>query len=48
MSGQGWLGLLSYTCIDIIWVSNQKNENQESTYILSNDILWAIKSYVKR
>ena len=39
--GKGWLGLLPYICIGIIWVSNQTKENQESTDILSNKLLWS-------
>ena len=30
MMGKGSLGLLPHICIGIIWVSNQKKENQES------------------
>ena len=48
MAGKGWLGLLPYICIGIILISNQKKENQESAWILSNDLLWAIKSSVNR
>ena len=48
MAGKGWLGLLPYICIGIIWVSKQNKENQESFKILVNDLSWAIKSYVKK
>ena len=43
MAGKGWLGLLPNICIDTIWVSNQKKENQESAETFLNDLLWAIK-----
>ena len=48
MAGKGWLRLLPYICLGSIWISNQKKENQKSAYILSYDLLWAIKSYIKR
>ena len=48
MAGKGCLGLLPYDCIDIIWVSKQKKENQESSKMLVNDLSWAIKSYMKK
>ena len=46
--GKGWLGLLPYICIGIILISNQKKENQESAWILSNDLFRAIKSCINR
>ena len=48
MTGKGWLRLLPYICIGIIWVSKQNKENQESSKILVNDLLWVIKSYMKK
>ena len=48
MAGKGWLGLLPYICIGIIWVSKQKKENQESSKILVNDLSWAIETYMKK
>ena len=48
MAGKGWLGLLPYICIGIIWVSKQNKENKESSKMLLNDVSWAIKSYMKK
>ena len=46
MAGKGRLGLLPYICIGIFGVSNQKNENQESALILSNDLFYELLSLV--
>ena len=48
MASKGWLGLLPYICIGIIWVSKQKKENQESAKYFGNDLSWAIKSYMNK